>query len=283
MQEEEDFYERQEQELKSKTKKKDSRFVLDNDSLDSDEDAHFLTEEFSHPEDIDEDYDFGEENARALKPLDEKSLKDFQAKIEKTGVCYMSRVPPFMKHTKLRSMLSKYGEIGRIYLNPEDAKIAARRKKYKHNKRQNFVEGWIEFMDKKIARKVAALLNNTNMGGKKRGYYYDDIWNIKYLPKFKWNHLTEQLAYELKVKEQKLRTEMDQVKRENKMYLKNVEKAKMLEAISKRKGESLQHKNQEEPKRKNEEEPKRKVKQRKVIEQKPETGTKKGFYSKIFS
>ena len=27
------------------------------------------------------------------------------------------------------------------------------------------------------------------VGGKKRSYYHDDLWNIKYLPKFKWTHL----------------------------------------------------------------------------------------------
>ena len=31
-------------------------------------------------------------------------------------------------------------------------------------------------------------------GGKKRGFYYDDLWNIKYLPKFQWTHLTEKLG-----------------------------------------------------------------------------------------
>jgi septal ring factor EnvC (AmiA/AmiB activator) len=55
------------------------------------------------------------------------------------------------------------------------------------------------------------------------------------LPKFKWNNLTEQLAYELKVKEQRLKNEISQAKRENKMYLKNVEKAKAIEAMEKRK------------------------------------------------
>ena len=140
-----------------------------------------------------------EENMKAIQQISQKELNKLNTQIEKSGVCYMSRIPPFMKHTVLRQMLLKYGEVGRIYLNPEDSKIAAKRRKYKKNKRVNYIEGWIEFADKKVARKIALLLNNTNMGGKKRSYYYDDIWNIKYLPKFKWNHLTEQLAYELKV------------------------------------------------------------------------------------
>lgn len=31
-------------------------------------------------------------------------------------------------------------------------------------------------------------------GGKKRNFYHDDMWNIKYLKGFKWRHLTEKLG-----------------------------------------------------------------------------------------
>ena len=44
-------------------------------------------------------------------------------KIQKTGVIYLSRIPPFMKPQKLKSLLSEYGEIGRVYLVPEGKKI----------------------------------------------------------------------------------------------------------------------------------------------------------------
>ena len=43
----------------------------------------------------------------------------------------------------------------------------------------------------------ALALNGTQIGGKKRhNLFYDDIWTIKYLPKFKWQNLTEKLAYD---------------------------------------------------------------------------------------
>ncbi|KAH6600664.1 hypothetical protein BASA50_002047 [Batrachochytrium salamandrivorans] len=173
--------------------------------------------------------------AKTAKPLTLSLLKKFQDKIDCTGVVYLSRIPPFMKPTKVRSLLTRYGKLGRIYLNPEDAKTAARRRKYKQNKRQNFTEGWVEFLDKSEAKRAAAALNNTIMGGKKRSRFHDDIWNIRYLPRFRWNHLTEQLAYELKVKEQRIQTEMAQAKRENKVYLQNVGKAKMIQAIESKK------------------------------------------------
>jgi ESF2/ABP1 family protein len=61
-------------------------------------------------------------------------------------------------------------------------------------KRRKFVEGWVEFKDKKIAKRLALTLNNQKIGGKRRSFYHDDLWNIKYLPKFKWNYLTEKFG-----------------------------------------------------------------------------------------
>jgi ESF2/ABP1 family protein len=240
------------EELKTSIRKQN--FNQQNEDSDSDSEVDEQNEQENSQENDDSGISDGEDHNHQLdmteenlflpevKPLDAKSLAEFEARVAKTGVCYMSKIPPFMKPEKLRSMLSRYAEIKRIFLNPEDPKIAARRKKYRKNKRKNYVEGWIEFADKKLARQVAEKLNNTNMGGKKRNYYYDDIWNIKYLPKFKWSNLTEQLAYEKKVKEQKLKAEVAQAKRENKQYLKNVAKAKMIEAMEdkkKRKGEDV--------------------------------------------
>ena len=31
-------------------------------------------------------------------------------------------------------------------------------------------------------------------GGRKRDAFYYDLWTLKYLPKFKWEHLTEELG-----------------------------------------------------------------------------------------
>lgn len=56
-------------------------------------------------------------------------------------------------------------------------------------------------------------MNNTLIGGRKRNYYHDDMWNLKYLRKFKWDHLTEKVAYERRVRAQKLRLETMQAKR----------------------------------------------------------------------
>ena len=110
-------------------------------------------------------------------------------------------------------MLEKFADIGRIYLTPEDPSVTRRRRKMGGNKRVKYEDGWVEFMDKKKARRVAAMLNGQPIGSKNRGFYEHDLWTIKYaspwrqcprlllatrsqrrpnryLSKFKWRHLT---------------------------------------------------------------------------------------------
>lgn len=77
-------------------------------------------------------------------------------------------------------MLEKFAEIGRIYLTPEDPSVTRRRRKMGGNKRVKYEDGWVEFMDKKKARRVAAMLNGQPIGSKNRGFYEHDLWTIKY-------------------------------------------------------------------------------------------------------
>lgn len=38
------------------------------------------------------------------------------------------------------------------------------------------------------------MLNGQPMGGKRRSAYHFDLWCLKYLPKFKWETLTEEIG-----------------------------------------------------------------------------------------
>ena len=44
---------------------------------------------------------------------------------------------------------------------------------------RGYEDGWVEFMDKKKAREVAAMLNGQPLGSKNRGFYEHDLWTIK--------------------------------------------------------------------------------------------------------
>ena len=56
---------------------------------------------------------------KVVKPLTPEALAAFKAAKEKTGVVYISRIPPGMRPTKVRHLMSQYGEIGKVYLQQE--------------------------------------------------------------------------------------------------------------------------------------------------------------------
>ncbi|KAF9649310.1 hypothetical protein BDM02DRAFT_3094937 [Thelephora ganbajun] len=172
---------------------------------------------------------------KVVMPLTPEALAAFKAAKEKTGVIYISRIPPGMRPTKVRHLMSQYGDVGKVYLQQEDAKRAYLRRKYTSTKKPHFTEGWVEFKDKKVARSVAAMLNATPIGGKKGTRFRDDVWTMKYLPKFKWDMLTEQIAHEAAIHQAKLRAELSQSRKEQREYLKNVELARVLEKRTEKK------------------------------------------------
>jgi len=56
---------------------------------------------------------------KIVKPLTPEALAAFQAAQENAGVIYISRIPPGMQPTKVRHLMSQYGEVGRVYLQKE--------------------------------------------------------------------------------------------------------------------------------------------------------------------
>lgn len=169
------------------------------------------------------------------KPLTKKNLVATEAAIKRSGVVYLSRIPPFMKPSKLRSLLEPYGAINRIFLTPEDPTSHTRRVRNGGNKKRSFLDGWIEFMNKAEAKQVCELLNAKTIGGKKGTYYHDDVWNLLYLKGFKWNNLTEQIAVENAERASRMRAEISKTTKENKEFVQNVERAKMLETMEAKK------------------------------------------------
>ncbi|KAF2144499.1 uncharacterized protein K452DRAFT_284823 [Aplosporella prunicola CBS 121167] len=133
-----------------------------------------------------------------------------------------------MKPATVKSLLQQHGSIGRVFLTPEDPAVYARRKAHGGNKKRSFIDGWVEFVDKRQAKAAVELLNARIIGGKKGGYYHDDVWNLRYLKGFKWHHLTEQIKNENAERAGRLRAEIARSTRENKEFVANVERAKML-------------------------------------------------------
>lgn len=182
--------------------------------------------------------EYSEANAKIAADLQKEKKKkrvlERAAKGGMRGICYLSRIPPKMDPDGLRVILSQYGEIDRIYLvsqNPASQVYRSRAGKYG---KQKFSEGWVEFTDKKVAKRVANMLNGEQIGGRKRSQFYYDMWNIKYLSKFKWDDLTAEIVEKNAIREQKLDLEISAAKRERDFYLKKVDKSRALSAIEER-------------------------------------------------
>lgn len=211
-----------------------------------------------------------EETTSEQRAADETELKKTRKQKDEDrklipGIIYLGHIPPRLRPKHLRNMLSAYGEIGRIFLQPEDRQVR-RKKKKSGSRRRDFVEGWVEFRDKRVAKQVALSLHNTPMGTRKRQWFSSDLWNMKYLHRFQWTHLSERLAYEQTVLQQRLRAEVSQAKRETNFYLNNVEKSSRLEHLRRKRqrdGEQVEDKTWDFTQRQTEEEIQKKKKKKK--------------------
>lgn len=163
------------------------------------------------------------------KPVSNKSLSKTQQATQKTGVIYLSSLPPYLKPSTLRSLLEArgFGPITKVFLTPSTTKPTTK----KSNRRPTYTDGWLEFRSKRTAKMCAETLNASIVGGKKGGWYHDDVWNMKYLRGFKWADLMEQVQRERGEREASRRAEEGRVKREAKAFVEGVERGKMVEGI----------------------------------------------------
>ena len=90
------------------TDEEDSMEVDEDDQVDDEEEA---TSE--HSDDAEES--IGKSRGTALKD----AALDVEANVRKSGVIYLSSIPPGMNVAKLRDIMSQYGALGRIYLEPD--------------------------------------------------------------------------------------------------------------------------------------------------------------------
>eukprot|EP00986_Skeletonema_menzelii_P016376 scaffold14392_cov151-Skeletonema_menzelii.AAC.16 len=192
-------------------------------------------EEEEDPTDIHDDTnDKPIEKKKKVRKLKVSTTEDFNAKLQKRGIVYLSRVPPRMTPSKVKTLLSDFGTVTRVYLVEEDKTVRKKRRKAGGSGGKRYTEGWVEFESKKRAKEAGEALNMSRITNHKGSVHYDDFWNIKFLKGFKWSHLTEKVAYERRVREQKLRVEMMEVRRENASYIAQVEAGKKLDHIEER-------------------------------------------------
>ena len=172
------------------------------------------------------------DNEPVLPPLTLENLEEFKKKQQKRGIIYLSRIPPGMTPAKVRHIFSQFGEVGRIYLQPQHAASKKSTSRYS--------EGWIEFLSKRVAKTTAEMLNAQPIGAlggaahsSRRSSsasvinrWKDDIWTMKYLKGFRWPMLMEQMTHERASHAARLRMELSQSAHEQRDYLRKVERSR---------------------------------------------------------
>ncbi|RTG83086.1 ESF2/ABP1 family protein [Schistosoma bovis] len=115
------------------------------------------------------------------------NLMVFDARIEEDivesdvpGIIYLSTIPNGMNVSMISDIMQQFGKIGRVYLIPKKKKVG---------KYRQYEEGWVEFLNNKIARRVAKRLNCTEVLGSKRNPWFGELWNIRFLKDTSWNDL----------------------------------------------------------------------------------------------
>ena len=128
---------------------------------------------------LDDEQSSNDRPKKKVRKLKLNTTQDFNATLSKRGILYLSRIPPRMGPSKVKSLLSDFGPISRIYLVEEDKVVRKKRRKAGGSGCKRYTEGWVEFESKKIAKRVGETLNMTRVTNHKRSVHYDDLWNVK--------------------------------------------------------------------------------------------------------
>ncbi|PAV62615.1 hypothetical protein WR25_10412 [Diploscapter pachys] len=159
-----------------------------------------------------------------LPSLDDDEIENPEEKQRKSGVIYFSMIPPKFNVARLHKYFEELapGQIGRIHLV---------RNKFSRSIESRYKEGWMEVKKKKLAKAIAAQVDNTPIGGKSRDYVSYLLWNIRYLPSFKWVHLVEQLEYEKLVEDKRMQVEIVQARKVAAHFEEQIQKGKYLKKL----------------------------------------------------
>jgi ESF2/ABP1 family protein len=174
--------------------------------------------------------------ANSHEPAATGRPKEKPGKKKTPGVIYLSSLPPYLRPSALRNLLTQrgFGPITRLFLAPASKPTRGSKPKStstKSSKRQLYSEGWVEFASKSTAKRCAETLNAAPVGGKKGGFYRDDVWNMKYLRGMRWDELMAGVREERREEEGRRDEERLILARETKRFVEGVERGRKMKGI----------------------------------------------------
>lgn len=171
--------------------------------------------------------DLSTESNATTNPLQVSSLAPGTVKspARPRGVIYLSRIPPFMRPSTVRSLLSQHGSITRLFLTPEPPSSYLGRRARGGNKKKSYIDGWVEFASRRDARVCTEAINAQTIG-RKAGFYGNDVWNARFLKGFSWTDLMAGARAEEREREERVKVGLGRELRERKAFLSAVEKGR---------------------------------------------------------
>ena len=150
----------------------------------------------------------GEGGDKLRSEAAETAYRKWKKQRRKRGVIYIARVPFGSTPRQIRKIFTEFGDVTQVHLEVARGDDGADKKI--HGQWTEFCECWVEFKEKKIAKRVARLLHDTQVPKKyvKNRKARNHVWNMKYLKGFGWHHLNEykntvrtlqQKKYEIKI------------------------------------------------------------------------------------
>lgn len=143
---------------------------------------------------------------------------------KRTGIVFISRVPPTMQPHEVRTLLAPFGTIGRVYLAPDaratrGAAAPPPLAGDGRHGRVRYAEGWVEFARRTAAKKAVAALNGMPVAASKKSRLYGEQWSLRLLPAdYTWSQLSAQHVYDSAVRAQRLRAAISQGRRATVQY-----------------------------------------------------------------
>ena len=155
----------------------------------------------------------------------------YKEKQQQSGIVYIGRVPPSLGPGAVREMLAQFGTILRVYFKPESRQSLGHRRAQHRATARRYDCGWIEFSDKRHAKKCAVVLNGTAMKSTTNSRQVrEDLWMLQYLSKVKWDDLRQEHQHFDEIHNVKTAKAMEEGRSETSEFIRNYHESKQFEA-----------------------------------------------------
>eukprot|EP01053_Blabericola_migrator_P008070 Blabericola_migrator_1__8069@NODE_414_length_8710_cov_194_115238_g326_i0_p6_GENE_NODE_414_length_8710_cov_194_115238_g326_i0NODE_414_length_8710_cov_194_115238_g326_i0_p6_ORF_typecomplete_len170_score28_28RRM_1/PF00076_22/9_5e05RRM_1/PF00076_22/8_7e03RRM_1/PF00076_22/5e03_NODE_414_length_8710_cov_194_115238_g326_i049385447 len=144
----------------------------------------------------------------------------------KPGVIYLSSLPRGMTVMRVQEEMGRFGRIGRTYMQPRGGASEITKSKQqaesgvvRKGPPPEYVQGWVEFLNKNDAKECALILNNQPVERRSiRDKCAGQLWNIRYLHKFTWEDLKAYSTVDRMTRKRRAEVAIEQLTKESDIF-----------------------------------------------------------------